>query len=190
MVVPGALPDGMLQSFQTWNQPTTGNAPASAGLNFHAYVLRPTGNADEYAVVFDSGQLTVPALSDPAVGEIANFPVANLAVQAGDMLAFYGRGIPLDIGSGSDMVYYPSPAGPLQDSTITLGVGGFPVLVQARTYSFRAQVLDLTSSGISGGMRKFVDTLPGLGASVANDLGQYISVAVPDTTTYSGSDYY
>ncbi len=38
------------------------------------------------------------------------------------------------------------------------------------------------------GMRKFVDTLPGLDA--ANNLGQFIPVAVPDTTTYPGSDYY
>jgi FtsP/CotA-like multicopper oxidase with cupredoxin domain len=40
------------------------------------------------------------------------------------------------------------------------------------------------------GMRKFVDGLPGLGAANANNLGQYIPVAVPDTTTYPGSDYY
>ena len=41
-----------------------------------------------------------------------------------------------------------------------------------------------------GGIRKFVDTLPGLGEGAANNLGQYIPVAVPDTTTYPGSDYY
>ncbi|MHB8780734.1 MAG: multicopper oxidase domain-containing protein [Candidatus Geothermincolia bacterium] len=40
------------------------------------------------------------------------------------------------------------------------------------------------------GMRKFVDTLPGVGAANANNLGQYIPVAVPDTDTYPGSDYY
>ncbi len=40
------------------------------------------------------------------------------------------------------------------------------------------------------GIRKFVDGLPGLGLSGANNLGQYIPVAVPDTTTYPGSDYY
>ena len=33
-------------------------------------------------------------------------------------------------------------------------------------------------------MRKFVNELPGLGAGAANNLGQYIPVAVPDTTTY------
>jgi len=39
-------------------------------------------------------------------------------------------------------------------------------------------------------LAKFVDMLPGLGSANANALGQYIPVAVPDTTTYSGSDYY
>ena len=43
---------------------------------------------------------------------------------------------------------------------------------------------------LTPGLKKFVDTLPGLGPTGANDLGQYIPVAVPDTTTYPGSDYY
>ncbi len=38
------------------------------------------------------------------------------------------------------------------------------------------------------GIRKFVDSLPGLNAP--NDLGQELPIAVPDTTTYPGSDYY
>ena len=39
-------------------------------------------------------------------------------------------------------------------------------------------------------LAKFVDTLPGLGSAKANSLGQYLSVAKPDITTYPGSDYY
>ena len=35
-----------------------------------------------------------------------------------------------------------------------------------------------------------MDELPGVGAAAANDLGQYIPVATPDTVTYPGSDYY
>ncbi len=42
----------------------------------------------------------------------------------------------------------------------------------------------------AGGIKKFVDTLPGLGAAGVNNLGQYIPVAVPDTTTFPGTDYY
>ncbi|MFN2162400.1 MAG: hypothetical protein ACK2UN_10040, partial [Candidatus Promineifilaceae bacterium] len=190
VVVPAALPDGMLQSFQTWNQANQGASPfPSAGNVFHAYVLRPTATANEYTVVFDSGELTVPALADPAVSEIATFPVANLAVQAGDVLGFYGQGIPLDTSGGTDILSYPSPTAPLQDSTITLGSAEFPILNQVRTYSFGAQVLDLSGQNtvITGGMKKFIDGLPGLGA--ANNLDQQIPVAVPDTTTYPGTDY-
>jgi len=56
-----------------------------------------------------------------------------------------------------------------------------------------SQLARRTSTGetVRGtGIRKFVDSLPGVGAPAANDLGQYIPVAVPDTTTYPGSDYY
>jgi FtsP/CotA-like multicopper oxidase with cupredoxin domain len=41
---------------------------------------------------------------------------------------------------------------------------------------------------IGGGIRKFVDSLPGLNSP--NNLGQQIPVAVADTTTFPGSDYY
>ncbi len=40
------------------------------------------------------------------------------------------------------------------------------------------------------GIRKFVDGLPGLNSAGANNLGQYIPVAIPDQDTYPGSDYY
>ena len=40
------------------------------------------------------------------------------------------------------------------------------------------------------GIRKFFDSLPGVGPDNANNLGNYIPAAAPDTTTYPGSDYY
>ena len=39
-------------------------------------------------------------------------------------------------------------------------------------------------------LAKFVDTLPGLGSTKANNLGQFMSVAKADIVTYPGSDYY
>ena len=63
-----------------------------------------------------------------------------------------------------------------------------------------------TGYGSAPGIRKFVDTLPGLGSGAANDLGQYIPVAAADTgapnkaswvttdprtgKTYPAADYY
>ena len=41
---------------------------------------------------------------------------------------------------------------------------------------------------ITGGIRKFIDSLPGL--TVTNNLGKIIPTATPDTTTYPGTDYY
>ena len=176
------LPTGMVTSFQTYAQPNTGPA------TFNAYVLRPIGGND-YTVIHDIGPLQVPAV---ATGQVLDFPVNNLAVLAGDVIAHYGRGIPITIGSGTDALYYPASPAPAFNTTITLGVAPYPAFNQARTYSFAAQVLDFSggASSLTGGMRKFVDGLPGLGAGAANSRGQYIPVAVPDTTTYPGSDYY
>jgi FtsP/CotA-like multicopper oxidase with cupredoxin domain len=46
------------------------------------------------------------------------------------------------------------------------------------------------SGYVTPGIKKFIDTLPGLTPAGANGLGQYLPVAVPDTNTYPGSDYY
>ncbi|HSF82572.1 MAG TPA: multicopper oxidase domain-containing protein [Anaerolineales bacterium] len=169
-----SLPAGFITSFQIWNQAGSGS--------FHAYVLRPVSGL--YRVIFDSGLLTVPALADPLVSELVTYGVANLAVQAGDVLAFYGQGIPYDTTKG-DYVSFPIvPSPPLQGSVIELGTGVYPDSKEKRTYSFGAQVIDINAGGfqVTGGMRKFVDPLPQFGSD--------IPIAVPDKTTYSGSDYY
>ncbi len=51
-------------------------------------------------------------------------------------------------------------------------------------------IVNPTNGTVTGGIRKFVDSLPGLGPTAANNLGQYIPLAVADNTTYNGSDYY
>jgi len=166
---PGVLPDGFLTGFQTYVQ------SGSENLSFHAYVLRPTTNANEYTVVFDSGTLTTPS----TVG-VATYGVANIPVQAGDRIAHYGQGIPLTIGSGTDSIYYPANTSPAQDSTIAVGAAPYPTLDQARTYSFAATIVGPDVVTVTGGIRKFVDPLP------------TIPAAVPDTVTYGGveADFY
>jgi FtsP/CotA-like multicopper oxidase with cupredoxin domain len=61
------------------------------------------------------------------------------------------------------------------------------ITVTSRGLNYRPKVNDC---GETIGIRKFVDSLAGLGPTGANDLGQYIPIAVADTTTYPGSDYY
>jgi FtsP/CotA-like multicopper oxidase with cupredoxin domain len=55
----------------------------------------------------------------------------------------------------------------------------------------------LDSTKVTGGIRKFVDTLPGLTAAGASTLGSYLPVATPDTTSFADAkspsghdDYY
>ena len=68
---------------------------------------------------------------------------------------------------------------------------GAQVVVPPGAAGFNPAVnYNLPNFAYSPNVRKFVDSLPGLGAANANNLGQYIPVAVPDTTTYPGTDYY
>lgn len=129
------LPAGTLESFLTWNR------PGDEGLIFHAYLLRPTGVTNGYTVVYDSGALTVPTPSGPT-GAVETFPVSTpVAVQANDVIGFYGQGIPLDVGTVSDTYVYPVPSAPVLASTFTMGVDpGFPIFPQNRQYSFAASV--------------------------------------------------
>jgi FtsP/CotA-like multicopper oxidase with cupredoxin domain len=144
VVAPAPSPNGTLLTFQTLNQAAAGSSPTpSAGQTFNAYVLRPTGTPNEYQVILDSGTLTVPALADPAVSEIATYDVTDTTIQAGDVLAFYGAGIPVDIvETGADLFSYPAGAPPIQGTTLTVGGAQFPLYGQARTYSFGAEVID------------------------------------------------
>lgn len=145
VVVPTALPNGLLTGFQTLNQAAGIAAGESAGKTFHAYVLRPTGT-DTYSVVYDSGLLTVPALADPLVSETVSFPVPSIAVQTGDVIGFYGQGIPLTIGEAGDTLVYPANVVPAQNGTVVVGSAEYPLYSQARTYSIAAEVID--TSGV------------------------------------------
>ncbi len=65
-----------------------------------------------------------------------------------------------------------------------------PVVIITDATGSDASATAILGGPFKSGIRKFVDTLPGLNAAGANNLGQYIPVAIPDTTTYPGSDYY
>ncbi|HCE45674.1 MAG TPA: laccase [Lentisphaeria bacterium] len=68
-----------------------------------------------------------------------------------------------------------APPGPLK---IPAAPGGAPDYFGVANWAF------------SPAIRKFIDKLPGVGVAGENLIGQYISVANPDTITYPGSDYY
>jgi hypothetical protein len=82
--------------------------------------------------------------------------------------------------------------GEITQITVTNGGSNYtaPVVIITDPTGDGAETAVTLGGPFSSGIRKFVDTLPGLDATGANNLGNYIPVAVPDTSTYSGSDYY
>jgi FtsP/CotA-like multicopper oxidase with cupredoxin domain len=79
-----------------------------------------------------------------------------------------------------------------RSSTVLASTMGQQLVLDAVGSYFTPDPLTDTGSHtqVSGGIRKFVNELPLLGPTGANNLGQYLSVATSDTTTYPGSDYY
>ena len=85
------------REFLTWNQAHAGGSPTpSAGKQFNAYVLRPTGDAP--TSTRSSSPVTSrpcplsPILAVSAHGDLPGRPTSP--VQAGDMIGFYGSGHP------------------------------------------------------------------------------------------------
>jgi FtsP/CotA-like multicopper oxidase with cupredoxin domain len=65
-----------------------------------------------------------------------------------------------------------------------------PIVVIEDSTGSGAAATAVIGGDLSGGIRKFVDSVAGLNLAGANTLGEYIPVAIADTDTFSGSDYY
>lgn len=134
VLIPSVLPGGVLTSFLSWNHadPGKGRTP-TAGEAFSAFVLRPLNQANEFQVVYASETYTVPSLTNSAVSELVTYPAGDVAVQAGDVLAFF---VPGRVGGRL------SGALPVEGETITLGNAEHPLLPEMEMYSFAASVIE------------------------------------------------
>jgi FtsP/CotA-like multicopper oxidase with cupredoxin domain/fibronectin type 3 domain-containing protein len=137
-----------------------------------------------------------PSPTGPINGITVDFPGSGYTAPVVDIVDAYG------LGSGATAT--------AQFDALTGAITGFTMLTNGSGYSApMVTITDPTGTGaagipvmgntpgsLTGGIRKFVDTLPGLGAANANKnlqadgMGQYIPVAIPDKTTFPGSDYY
>jgi FtsP/CotA-like multicopper oxidase with cupredoxin domain len=153
---------------------TYGNGAAahttfSASSGYISSITLVNGGTNYFApVVTITGNVTgaaADATTDPYTGAITSISITNA-------------------GSG-----YTTAAISISDSG---GTGSGAMAGVGVSNAIVGVVLDAAGIGYRtpGGLRKFVDTLPGLGPGAANNLGQYVSVAHPDTNTYPGSDYY
>jgi len=121
---------------------------------------------------------TVTILDGNAVNPTAATVVATLSI---------GQ---IDVTSGGTG-YDSAPTVTITDSVAPFNKGATATArVAARGAVTNVTVNTAGAGYLTPGLRKFVDTLPGLGPDTVNNLGQYIPVAVPDTTTYPGTDYY
>ena len=104
-----------------------------------------------------------PAAGDPGGGATATATVAGGII----------TGITVTNGGAG---YVVAPTVTIADTLPNIGSGAGAIVTSFGT--------------VTGGMRKFVDSLPGLTAAGANNLGTYIPLAVADTAAFPGSDYY
>lgn len=91
-----------------------------------------------------------------------------------------------DYGSG----YTSTPTVLVTDNT---GIGsGATATALTDVGAISTITIDNAGSGYvsNGGIRKFVDSLPLVNEVGANNLGQYMPLGVPDTTTFPNADYY
>lgn len=120
--------------------------------------------------------------------------IVNITVDSG------GSGYTAPIISIEDVYFTGSGAtakaavvgGVIMNITITNGGTNYtaPVVIITDNTGTGAAATASLGGPFKSGIRKFVDTLPGLNASGANNLGNYIPVAIPNTTAYPGYDYY
>jgi FtsP/CotA-like multicopper oxidase with cupredoxin domain len=85
-------------------------------------------------------------------------------------------------------------SGVITKITLSSGGAGYtaPVvtITDPNAFATGADATATIGGVLKSGIRKFVDSLPGLTPAGKNDLGQYIPVALTDKTTYPGYDYY
>jgi hypothetical protein len=82
--------------------------------------------------------------------------------------------------------------GSISSITVTNGGTGYsaPIVTITDSTGTGASATPVMGGALTGGIRKFIDSLPGLTSAGANNLGNYIPVGIPDTTTFPGCDYY
>ena len=141
----------------------------TASSGYLSSITLTNGGSNYFAPVVtitgDGTGATADATTDPYTGAITGITLTN----AGSGYTSVGVSISDSGGTGTGAM-----------ATATVSNATIAVVVDAAGSGYRTP----------GGLRKFVDTLPGLGPGAANNLGQYVSVAHPDTNTYPGSDYY
>jgi FtsP/CotA-like multicopper oxidase with cupredoxin domain len=134
-----------------------------------------------------------------SVGRNTQRKFTHNPISAAVMLAIAGTGVSQVANAGPGHVPTGTAGGYTSIDPKVLpnnGLGIWNVSTTRPTYYANSplgnRIDPVTGLAVNTGtpLRKFVDTLPGLTPAGANKLGQYLPVAVADTASYPGSDYY
>jgi hypothetical protein len=133
---------GTVDSYSIFDQPGN-NQP---NYSFHAYVLRPTGGSN-YLVLQDD------VLIPTGTNATKSYAVSPITVQAGDVIAHYGRGVPYADGpAGGDFeeIFFPSGPPPAANTTIQLPSATYPRPSGfVRDYAFAANFVVPEPAGLA-----------------------------------------
>ncbi|MEY2445200.1 MAG: hypothetical protein QOE00_1780, partial [Ilumatobacteraceae bacterium] len=150
----------------------TATMDANGIVNGIAVVDPGSGYTSAPSITIIDGAPANPQPTTPAVA-VATIGIAQIDVTSG------GQG------------YDTAPAVAINDTVGVADKGASAIATVAVRGAVTAITVTAPGAGyLTPGLKKFVDTLAGLGPTAANNLGNYIPVAVPDTTTYPGADYY
>ena len=148
-----------------------------------AFSPLPKGPVAQVTVVDGGTGYTAPVVTISDAYITPTTPADVTATVVGGVIT----GLTINNG-GAD---YVAPVVIITDDPTLCGQAGQPL---CGTGALADAIIGAATLGgpLTGGMRKFVDRMPGLTPAGANDLGQYIPVAVPEERIFSGqaADYY
>jgi len=163
----------------------------------------------QYEAAVAAGTVAATAVADPGgvphyfgpYPNWANSPLPRGAI-ASIEVTNGGQGYTAPTVEVTDL-YYGALADPATATATVVGGVITAISVDAGGSGYSAPVVTISDAAgtdaaatatigppFTSGLKKFVDSLPGLGSAAANNLGQYIPQAVADTQTYPGSEYY
>ncbi len=185
---------GVNQKFAGLNPGTLGLSPLTSGAPQASTMVPPVAPG----VLATPDYFAVPNWANSPLPTVGPGPVIGITLLSGG--GGYQNPVvtitdtPPGTGSGAT-ASATAVAGVITQITVTAGGTNYsaPVvtITDANGISAGARAFVSSFGAVTGGMRKFVDTLPGLcSVSGANDLGQCIPIATADRTTFPGSDFY
>ena len=167
---------------------------AGSGYSFATVAISGDGVGAAATVVVDLVPLS------PTFGQVigitvtsagSGYTAASVAISGDGIGATANAAVTMNAVSG---ITITSPGSGYSTASVVFSGVGTGASASASLTTDVVSKLVLSSGGsnyLSGGIRKFVDGLPDLCIKgTFNNLGQCLAVAIADTTTYTGSDYY